>query len=527
MSTGLDIAASALNAATTEIAVTSENIANAQTPGYATQRAQLAPQPGGDPLGIGDGVSVTSVAQVTNALLSANNLQAQGSLQSLTASQQVLTGIQDIFPLGQSSAAAASSSAGSSNSSIAGQLANFWSSWDAIAQDPSGAASRTQVVDQATGLAQSLNEGSTQLTQLATNTVGQLQGQVSQVNQLLTQAARLNGQIAATAGGGGSPNQLVDQLNQVVNQLGQLAGVSVHTQADGEATINIAGFAVVQGDQATALQLQTGTGTISPAQAAQLQIPAGTTYTTATVLTTNGSTPVPVTGGTIGGLLSGLGADGTIASYQGQLNAVAGDLASAVNGQLAQGYTAPGVSPPADYAANGGTLPTAGSNGGLQGSALPLFVAAGGGTITAGNIGVSSDLASNPALIAAASSAANSAGAGANDGSNAQAMAELANAATITMPAAAPGGSSTTITSPDVTYQQLIENIGSATQAVNSQVASQTSVANQAQQALQSATGVNQNTELTNLMQYQAAYQASAKLVSVIDAAVQSLLQAV
>lgn len=520
MSTGLDIAASAINAATTEIAVTSENIANAQTPGYATQRAELSAQPGSGPLGIGSGVSVTSVAQVTNALLSANNLQAQGSLQSLTASQQVLTGIQDVFPLGQSSAATASSSAGSSNSSIAGQLANFWSSFDSIAQDPSGSAPRTQVINQATGLAQSLNEASTQLTQLATNTVGQLQGQLGQVNQLLTQAAKLNGQIAATAGGGGSPNQLVDQLNQVVGQLGQLAGVSVHTQADGEATINIAGFAVVQGDQATGLSLQTGSGTITSAQAAQLQIPAGTTYTTASVVPTNGSPPVPVkgvsvpvTGGTIGGLLSGLGADGTIASYQGQLNAVAGDLASAVNGQLAKGYTAPGVTAPADYGANGGILPAAGSNGGLQGSALPLFVAAGGGTITAGNIGVSSDLSSNPALIAAASATSNSAGAGANDGSNAQAMAELAN--------------STTTASPDVAYQQLVESIGSATQTVNSQVASQTSVASQAQQALQSATGVNQNTELTNLMQYQAAYQASAKIVSVIDAAVQSLLQAV
>ena len=513
-STGLGIAASAINAATTEIAVTSENIANAQTPGYAVQRAQLAPQPGAGILGIGDGVSVTSVAQVTNALLSANNLQAQGSLQSLTASQQLLTGIQDIFPLGQSSAAAASSSTGSSNSSIAGQLANFWSSFDAIAQDPSGMASRTQVVDQAQGLAQSLNEASTQLTQLATNTVSQLQGQVSQANQLIQQAATLNGQIAATAGGGGSPNQLIDQLNQVVNQLGQLAGVSVHSQADGEATINIAGIAVVQGDQATTLSLQASTGTTTSAQQASTGIPAGTVYTSAGVVAAgSGGVAVPMTGGSIGGLLSGLGPDGAIAAYQGQLNTVAVNLATAVNQQLAQGYTAPGVSPPASYT---GTVPPAypatGWDAGLQGSALPLFLATGGGTPTAATITVSSDLLGNPALIAAASSASNGAGAGANDGSNAQAIAELANA---------------TSNSPDVAYQTLIENIGSATQAVNNQVTSQTSVANQAQQALQSVTGVNQNTELTNLMQYQAAYQASAKLVTVIDTTIQSLLQAV
>ena len=527
-STGLEIAASAINAATTEIAVTSENIANAQTPGYATQRAVLSPQPGGNMYGIGDGVAVTSVAQVTNALLSANNLQAQGALQSLTASQQVLTGIQNIFPLGQSSAATSSSSTGSSNTSIAGQLANFWSSWDAIVQNPSGSAARTQVVNQAQGLVVSLNEASTQLNQLATNTVQQLSGQVGQVNQLLQQAADLNSEIATTAGGGGSPNQLIDQLNQVVGKLGQMAGVSVQSQASGEATISIGGITLVQGNQATLLQLNQSNG----------QTASGTTYTSASVVTgdlfvggngtgtgydtgqSSGNVPVAMPSGSIGGLLSGLGPEGSIATYQAQLNTVASDLASAVNNQLGSGYTAPGVTLPAGYVSPSGTAPPAPPTGqGYSGADLPLFVAQGGGTtVTASNISLNAAIAGNssqpgdPALLAAAGATANAAGAGANDASNAQAMAELA---------------SSTTNSPDLAYQTLVENIGSSTQAVNSQVSSQSSVATQAQQAVQSMTGVNQNTELTNLMQFQQAYQASAKIVTVIDATVQSLLQAV
>lgn len=482
MNEALSIAATAINAATTEIATTSENIANAQTPGYAVERAQLSPLPGGSRLGVGEGVQVTSIAQVASALLSANNLQAQGALQALTASQQVLTGIQNVFPLGQSSAAAASSSQGSSNTSIAGQLASFWSSWDAIAQDPSGAAPRTQVLDQAKGLTVSLNEAAAQLSQLATNTVGQVQGQVSQVNGLLTQAAKLNEQIAATSGGGASPNQLVDQLNQVTGQLGQLAGVNVHQQANGTAVVSIGGIALVQGNHATTLQLSASTDA------------AGTTTAS---IATDGGTPVSVSSGSIAGLMSGLGPHGSISTYQASLNDVAAHLASIVNTQLEAGYTATGA----------------------PGTAL--FTAAGGGAITAATIGVAPTLAADPSLIAAATNPA----AAANDGSNAQAMAEFATqpSATVT----GPGGTTTTVQMPDVTYQNLVENIGSATQAVNNQVSGQTSVANQAQQALQSATGVNQNAELTNLVQFQAAYQASAKLVGVISTTIQSLLQAV
>lgn len=492
MSDGLSIAASAINAATTEIAVTSENIANAQTPGYAAQRTELAAQPGGGPLGIGSGVTVTSVAQVTNALLSANSLQAQGSLQSLTASQQVLTGIENVFPLGQSSAAAASSTTGSSNTSIAGQLANFWSSWDAIAQNPSGTAPRTQVIDQAQGLVTSLNEASTQLGQLATNTVNQLQGQVGQVNALLDQAAQLNGQILTTTGGGGSPNQLVDQLNSVTGQLSQLAGVSVQTQQDGTAFVSINGIGLVQGGTATQLQLSgTGTGGVTSAS-----------------VTTVGGTPVSVTSGSMAGLLNGV--NSVIPQYQGDLNQVASNLANIVNTQLGYGYTATGSSNGAPlFTVNGGSTTTP------ETPTTPI-------SVTAATISVNGAISANPALIAAAGSSA----AAANDGSNAQTMAELSTQSSVAFPPP-PSTSVASFTLPDVAYQQLVEGIGAATQSVNTQVAAQTSVANQAQQALQSATGVNQNTELTNLMQYQAAYQASAKLVTVIATTIQSLLQAV
>jgi flagellar hook-associated protein 1 FlgK len=197
------------------------------------------------------------------------------------------------------------------------------------------------------------------------------------------------------------------------------------------------------------------------------------------VTTGPGGVAVPVASGSIAGLLSGL--NQYLPQFTSALDSVAAALASTVNTQLAAGYTSTGAS----------------------GATEPLFTGS-----TAATIALNPAVVSDPMQLAAAAS---SGAAGANDGTNAQAMAEL--------------GSSTA--APDGLYQQLIGNLGAVTQNVNSQVGVQTSVADQAEQSLQAVTGVDQDHELTNLMQFQQIYQASAKLISVVDTAIQSLLSAV
>ncbi len=623
MDQGLSIAISGLNASMAQIDAATQNIANSQTPGYVTESATLAAVPGGGTVDVGGGVQVTSISQANDLLLSANNLQAQGSLSNLGALQQVLTGIQDVFPLGQNSSASTTQSA---NTSIAGQLSNFWSAWDAIAQDPSSLAPRTQIVDMAQGLATSLNEASTQLGQLATNTASELNSNVGQTNSLLGQVASLNQSIVTAGTGGSGASALNDQLQNALGQLASLAGVNVTMQQNGTAQVSVGGVTLVQGNTADTL----GAGLSTTGELSVAAYP-----TAADALANTNGVTVPVGSGSIAGQLTGLNV--TIPKYQASLNTVASDLATTVNNQLALGLTASGIS----------------------GATLPLFTTAGGGTsgITAANVTVSSALVQDPSNLAAsgattlvsvvpppASSPApttsqapnatastdsgavmvpgpafvetlafsqnpvNSSGhfnaetpvsisisapatsgppasvassvaqqlntgfnlqsialdalvvnngtqvqlvstapagtatftvtllststgtdptglagpsaagltfgaalIGANDASNAQAMAELGTAAA----------------GPDLAYQNLVQGIGADTQNANSQLASQTSVASQAQQALQAVSGVNQNTQLTDLMQYQANYQASAKVVSVIDQTLQSLLAAV
>lgn len=500
MTQALGIGVSSLQADTAAIDAVSENVANAQTPGYVSEAAQLSSLPGGDPLGIGDGVEVKTVAQANSALLSANNWQAQGALANLGILQQTLTAIENVFPLATQPASSAAGTSATSSASISGQLASFWSAWDSIAQNPSSMAPRTQIVDMAQSLVVSLGEASTQLTQVSTNAKKELTVQVSQVDNLIGQVASLNKSIVTTKGSGGNPNQLEDELRAVISTLSQLAGVDVRIQAGGTATVSIGGVTVVQDTTVSTLEIETTKGAAKVVALAP-GAKGGKTGVT-----------VPVGSGSIAGLLSGI--NKYVPEYQSQLNEVATALATEVNGKFTASTR---TTPMKNYGlANGYTA------SGASGETYPLFVITGktGGT-AASTITVNAAIVANPALLAA--SATQTPKAAVNNGANAQAIAELG-----TTTARIPGTTSATrITGPDAAYQKMVQNIGADTQSVNNQLQAQTSVAAQAQQALQAITGVNVDQQLTDLLGFQQNYEASAKLLATVDATIQSLLQAV
>ncbi|MHB1486053.1 MAG: flagellar hook-associated protein FlgK [Acidimicrobiales bacterium] len=453
---GLSIAASGLQAQRAAMDATAENLANINTPGYLREQAQIITAPAGDPLGIGDGTMVTGVTQASNAVLAANALAAGGTSAAAIARQQTLTEIQAIFPE-------------PSTAGLSSQLSTFWSAWDAIANNPSQTAPRTEVINQAQNLAANLNQAASQLAQTADNTTTQLDTTITQVNHLLTQVAALNQSIVTSQAAGTQPTSLIDQRNSLVNQLGSDIGVTTRTQSDGSMNVYVGGLTLVQGNIADQVSRQGTPPSLS-------------------IVSANSGAQLPVSGGAAAGLLSELNTD--IPAFQAQLDGVAQQLATTVNTQLAAGYDATGAS----------------------GASNPMFVNSGWtsgpvGTVTATSIAVNPALTANPGLIAAATSSTNYA----NDGSNAAAMAQLFNAAT----------------GPDQSYRTMITDLGSKVQSVNTQVTTQGALTRSLQATLQSVTGVNSDQETVNMLSYQQAYQASAKVISTISSMVQSLLAAV
>ncbi|WP_193099340.1 flagellar hook-associated protein FlgK [Burkholderia sp. Z1] len=103
---------------------------------------------------------------------------------------------------------------------------------------------------------------------------------------------------------------------------------------------------------------------------------------------------------------------------------------------------------------------------------------------------------------------------GTNDGSNALALSKLVNSKTF-------GNGSSTLTG---AYASYVNSIGNTTSQLKSSSAAQTALVGQITQAQQSASGVNQNEEAANLMQYQQLYQANAKVIQTASTLFQTVL---
>ena len=103
---------------------------------------------------------------------------------------------------------------------------------------------------------------------------------------------------------------------------------------------------------------------------------------------------------------------------------------------------------------------------------------------------------------------------GTNDGSNALALSKLVNSKSF-------GNGSATLTG---AYANYVNGIGNTASQLKSSSAAQTALVGQITQAQQSVSGVNQNEEAANLMQYQQLYQANAKVIQTASTLFQTVL---
>jgi len=72
-------------------------------------------------------------------------------------------------------------------------------------------------------------------------------------------------------------------------------------------------------------------------------------------------------------------------------------------------------------------------------------------------------------------------------------------------------------TGPDAGYRAFVTGIGVAAQTINRRSDIQASVTQDVNSAREAATGVSLDEEMTNMLQYQHAYEAAAKVMSTID----------
>lgn len=319
----LNIGQSALAAAQLGLATTSNNIANASTPGYV--REQILQTEGiGQNTGsgfLGSGTQVQTIQRLYNDFLATQQNNAQSSYSNLNTNYTQISQINNMFA--------------DSTTGLSPMVQGFFNSVHTATANPSAAASRQTVLTSAQSLASQFQSASAQLSQMNDGVNSQITTTVQSINNYVTQIASLNESIQTTmaSNAGQVPNDMLDQRDQAVNSLSQLVGVTVVKQ-DSQYNVFVGtGQPMVVGSHAYQL-----TPIQSPTNLSQLEIG----YV-------NGGTPnqIPdnsIAGGTLAGLLQFRSQ--SLVPAQNALGQMAIGLASAVNAQQQLGIDqngAPGV----------------------------------------------------------------------------------------------------------------------------------------------------------------------------------------
>ena len=208
---------------------TGHNIANAQTPGYSRQTVELATS-GGQSTGagfFGKGVDVVTVKRASDAFLETQSQTASSMAAMDDARSSNLQQLETVFPPGDTGVGAA--------------VGGFMNAFVDLANSPSDSSARQVILSDAAEVADRFSTAGAQLDRLQNGVTSDLRNSVAQVNQMATQVAKLNADIAALRGNSSAPNDLMDQRDQLIKQIGNLVKVSTIDSSDGSVGVFIAG----------------------------------------------------------------------------------------------------------------------------------------------------------------------------------------------------------------------------------------------------------------------------------------------
>ena len=462
----LNTTSNALSIVQAKAASTSNNIANANTPGYARQQVNVVEATSSPLAGnhgfIGGGVQLKSITQVRDDFVESQLPLAFSRSSSSTAQSDALGSV-SAFDNG-------------SDGGLADAMSNFYSSLTALAQNPGDPGLRQSTVQSAAWLASTFNRTSQSLEQARTGVDASITSAVQQVNSTLAQVADLNRRISVIEASGAEPNDLLDQRHNLMDKAAQLIGARQVPDAYGNISLVLPG----------------GTTVVSQSLAATITLQgnnANKGHIDLVFTPADGSAATVIKqsdlGGQIGGLLSAR--DGALGTASSDLDTLAFEFAKAFNTQNQAGF---------DLNSNpGGNVFTIGATS----------------TGAAANIAIDPGLAGNPSRLAAAGSAPS----GSGDSANLQALVETQNAVL-------PSGL-------DVQkgMAKIVSDLGTATADSQNASTFDGSMLKSLQDTRASVSGVSLDDEMVGLMQAQHAYQALAKVITTAESLLDTLMQMV
>lgn len=311
----LDMAKWAAMAQQANIEVTSHNISNVNTPGYSRQKLLLETSPTvttsvGE---MGVGVSAVGIRREYDRFINAQlNFEKQilGNWQAQDYSfQRIEEVVNDSSEYGLSSA-----------------MSEFWNAWQAVADNPSGWTERVGLISVAETMAGDFNRMYEELYTIQTDIDSNIKGVVDDINVLVDQIAELNEEILLIEIGEDVANDARDKRGTLLDELAGKVGISYFEDSDGQTTVLLErGSPLVQGSMSWHLAAES-----DPANNNFYAISWDDGTSTLTDITNS------ITRGELGGLLEMR--DTTVPNYIKKMDRLAAGIVNEVNKLHYYGY---------------------------------------------------------------------------------------------------------------------------------------------------------------------------------------------
>ena len=476
----MNISLTGLNANQAALNVVSHNIANINTEGYVKQRVHFAEMRTAvtDDSVRGQiaslaGVRIDGITSYANDYLNNYFRNQNGDLEGLQAEADTANALSDLLDE-------------MSETGLINTLADFFNAANSLSQNPTDYSLRVNFAEKTKSVATKFNSTYKNITDLKTSKVGdgtyqsaqesELGTTVSSVNDVLTQLADINRQLCINSSNG----SLKTTRDQLLTELSGYANFDIQITSTGAANVKLDGQSLVMGSDVT------GSMEINADASISIRDQEGNVT----------DVTAQIKSGKMGGLLNSMaGVDEALSDLDELANAFAG----LING--IQTYDSGSIDA-CYYNRTNGTLERVSDS--LDN--LNMFVTSdGSGTITAANIKINNIIYADPDKIAAArvDTSVTDWELSVGNGDNAI---ELVNA------------QNTKITSKNLKINDYL--IGMSTKAganaasKDADVNAKAAVVDDIQNQILSETGVNLDEELTNMIMYQQAYNASARVFS-------------
>ncbi|WP_391208016.1 flagellar hook-associated protein FlgK [Psychrobacillus sp. L4] len=488
---GLEASKRGLTTQQSALYTTGHNISNANTVGFSRQRVNMQtslPYPGMGlnaakvPGFIGTGVEAQSVQRIRDQFIDRQYRQETNKLGYWETKSNAISQMEDIL-------------SEPSDFGLNTSLDQFWKSLQDLSTNPENAGARKVVVQRGIAVAESFNYINKQLTDIQGNLKNEIRVSTNDVNSILKQIASINEQIQQIEPNGYMPNDLYDTRDTLLDELSTYFPIELeYSKSGGNA------LAIAEGTVKVSIKTNSGlVEVVNGKDAATLKADG----------LNNDNSFEPFTQFTVEG--KGNVKGGTI-SYS-DLEKSKGKLLATID---SYGYTDKGVTTgfypemltnlndmAIAFAQKFNDIHKSGTD--LNGDKGKDFFVPKTGTISASTISVDSSFESEPSLLAASSSTGKEEG----NGANALLLSKMKfDPLTI--------GSATNTTVQSF-YQSIIGKLGVDGEQANRLSYNSATIKLTVENNRASASSVSLDEEMTNMITFQQAYNASARMITVID----------